>query len=79
MPKFLTRILFVLEHLRQRLSTENENFIKHKKVYSMKFKFTLEPFVVESIYVVTIIDQIMERMKFQTYKNIKYDPKRVIQ
>ena len=54
LPKFLTRRLFVLEILRQRLSTENENFIRHKKVSYMKFKFTMEPFVVESIYVVMI-------------------------
>ena len=78
LPKFLTRRLFVLEFLRQRLSVENENFIKHKKVSSIKFKFTLEPFVVEYVYVVTIIDQIMESMNFQTFKSLRYDPKKVI-
>ena len=41
--KFLTIRIFVLEYLRQRLSVENEIFIKHKKVSSIKFKFTLEP------------------------------------
>ena len=78
LPKLLTRRLFVLEFLRKRVSAENENFIKHKKVSSMKFKFILEPFVIESIYVVTIIDQIMESMQCQTYKNLMYDPKKVI-
>ena len=57
---------------------ENENFIKHKKVSSINFKFTLEPFVVESVYVVTIIDRIMESMNFQTNKSLRYDPKKVI-
>lgn len=78
LPKFLTRRLFILEFLRQRLFVENENFIKNNKVSSIKFKFTLEPFVVESIYVFTIIDQIMKIMNFQTYKSPRYDPKKVI-
>ena len=78
LPKFLTRILFVLEFLRQRLFVENEIFIKHKKVSSMKFKFTLEPFVVEFVHVVTIIDQIMKSMNFKTYKSLRYNPKKVI-
>ena len=78
LQKFLTRRLFFLEFLRQRLFAENENFIKHKKASSIKFKFTLEPFVVESVYVVTIIDQIMESMQFQTNKSLRYDPKKVI-
>ena len=76
LPKFLTRRLFVLELLRQRLSVENEIFINHKKVSSMKFKFTLEPFVVESVHVVTFIDQIMKSMNFQMDKSHRYDPGR---
>ena len=34
--------------------------------------------MVESVYVVTIIYQIMESMNFQTYKSLRYDPKKVI-
>ena len=56
LPKFLTRSLFVLILLRQRLSAENEKFIKHKKASTIKFKYTYEPFVVELVYEVTIID-----------------------
>ena len=78
LPNFLTRRLFVLEFLKQRLSVENEIFIKHKKVSSMKFKFTFELFVVEYAHVVTIIDQIMKRMDFQTDKSLSYDPKKLI-
>ena len=78
LPKFLTRRLFVLEFLRKMLFVENENFIKHKKVSSIQFKFTLEPFVVESVYAVSIIDQIMESMNFQIDKSLRYDPKKVI-
>ena len=55
LPKFLTRRIFVLEYLRKRLSMENEIFIKHKKVSSIKFKFTLEPFIVEFVAPLTII------------------------
>ena len=76
LPKFLTRRIFVLEYLRQRLSIENEIFIKHKKVSSIKFKFTLEPFVVESVNAITVIDQIMKGMNFQTDISLRYDPRR---
>ena len=78
LPKFLTRRLFVLEFLTQRLSVENESFIKSNKVSSIKFKFTLEPFVVEYVHAITIIDQIMKSMIFQTNKSLRYDPKKVI-
>ena len=62
--KFLTRRVFVFEFLRKILSVENEIFIKHKKVSLTKFKFTLEPFVVEYVHVITDIDQIMKSMNF---------------
>ena len=78
LPKFLTRRIFVLEYLRQTMSVENEIFIKHKKVSSMKFKFTLEPFVVKYVHVVTVIDQIMKSMNLQIDKSLRYDPKKVI-
>ena len=44
----------------------------------MKFKFTLEPFVVKSAYAITVVDQILRSMNFETDKALKYDPKRVI-
>ena len=77
-PKFLTRRTIVLEYLRQRLSTENGIFIKHKKVSSIKFKFTLEPFVVEYVAALTVIDKIMKSMSFQIDKNLRYDPNKII-
>ena len=56
LPKFTTRRLFALEFIRQRLIVENDNFLKYKKTSSMKFNFTLEPFVVRSIYAITVVD-----------------------
>lgn len=56
LPRFTSRRLFSLEYLRQRLVAENDNFIKHKKSSSMKFVFTLEPFVVKSIFSTNAID-----------------------
>lgn len=44
----------------------------------MKFKFTLEPFVIESIYVITVVDHILNSMNFKTDKSLRYDPKKVI-
>ena len=38
LPKFIGKRLFALEFLRQRLATENDNFIKHKKASALKFE-----------------------------------------
>lgn len=73
LPNFTTRRLFALEFLRQRLVAENDNFVKHKKASSLKFVFTLEPFVVKSILAATTIDQIIRSMSFDTDKALRYD------
>ena len=78
LPKFASRRLFALEFLRQRLVAENDNFIKHKKASSWKFVFTLEPFVVKSIFVANIIDQILRSIGFEADKSLRYDPKGVM-
>ena len=44
----------------------------------MKFRYTIKPFVVISIYVVTIVQNILRSMKFQSDKKTKYDPKHAI-
>ena len=78
LPNFASRRLFALEFLRQRLVAENDNFIKHKKASSLKFVFTLEPFVVKSIFAANIIDQILRSMGFENDKSLRYDPKGVM-
>jgi hypothetical protein len=78
LPRFTSRRLFALEFLRQILVAENDNFIKHKKASSMKFNFTLEPFVVKSISAISVIDQIMKSMSFDTDKALRYDPSKVL-
>lgn len=75
LPKFTTRRFFALEFLRKRLIDENGNFVKHKKASSLKFVFTLDPFVVKTICAANIIDQIMRSMSFDTDKAFRYDPK----
>ena len=44
----------------------------------MKFRYTIEPFVVSSTSVVTIVQNILRSMNFQFDKKTKYDPKHVI-
>ena len=78
LPKFLTRRIFSLEYLRQRLCAENDIFIKHKKVSSINFKFTLEPFIVELVTALTVIDKIMKSMCFHIDQSLGYDPKKII-
>ena len=65
LPVFLTKRIFVLEFLRQRLQVESEIFLKHKKASNMKFKYTIEPFVVNSTASLSIIQntELLERLK----------------
>ena len=70
--------MFALEFLRQRLVAENDNFIKHKKASSLKFVFTLEPFVVKFVFTANIINQILRSMHFETDKSLRYDPKGIM-
>ena len=44
----------------------------------MKFKYTIEPFVVNSTVALSIIQDIMKSMIFQLDKKLNYDPKHVI-
>jgi hypothetical protein len=44
----------------------------------MKFIYTIEPLVLNSIVALPIIQKIMKSMNFQLYKNLNYDPKHVI-
>jgi hypothetical protein len=78
LPKFTSRRLFALEYLRHRLVAKNDNFIKPKKASSIKFNFTIEPFVVKYAYAIIAIDQILRSMSFETDKALRYDPKGVI-
>lgn len=44
----------------------------------MKFRYTIEPFVVNSTASLSIIKDIMKSMNFQLDKKLNYDPKHVI-
>jgi len=77
LPKFTSRRLFALEFLRKRLIAEIDNFVKHKKASSLKFVFTLEPFVVKTIFVANVINKIMS-MSFDTDKALRYDPQGIM-
>ena len=78
LPVFLTKRIFVLEFLSQMLHVESEMFLKHKKASNMKFKYTIEPFVVNSTSVVIVVQSILKSMNFQDDKKAKYDPKHII-
>jgi len=73
---FLLRGFFLW--IRKRLHVESEIFLKQKKASNMKFRYTIEPFVVSSTSVVTIVQNILRSMNFQFDKKTKYDPKHVI-
>ena len=75
---FLTKRIFVLEFLRQSLQVESEIFLKHKKASNMKFKYTIEPFVVDSTATLTIVQNILKSMNLQVDKKDNYDPKHII-
>ena len=64
LPSFLTKMIFALVFLRQRLHVESEIFLKQKKASNMKFRYTIEPFVVSSTSVVAVVQNILRSMKF---------------
>ena len=57
---------------------EIEIFLNHKKASNMKFKYTMEPFVVNTTFSLLIIQNIIKSMNFQLDKKLKYDPKHII-
>ena len=75
---FLTKRIFVLEFLRQRLHVESKIFPKHKKYFNIKFKYTIEPFVVDSTSALQIDQDILKSMKFELDRKVNYDPKQFI-
>ena len=78
LPSFLIPRLFALEFLRQRLFVEYEHFVKHKKGSNIKFKYTIEPFVVSDNAALQIIEDILKGMNFKKEQAINYDPKGII-
>jgi hypothetical protein len=78
LPKFSSKRLFILEFVRQRLNVENDNFLKSKKSSTIRFNYTLEPFVVKSVATISMIDQILKSMNFDTDKALRYDPNKVL-
>ena len=57
---------------------EIEIFLSHKKASNMKFKYNMEPFVVNTTSSLSIIQNILKSMNFQLDKKLKYDPKHII-
>ena len=68
----------MLEFLRQRLTAENDIFVQHKKASSLKFKWTVEPFVRDYFLALYKIEAILKSMGFPTDRVVKYDPKGII-
>ena len=57
---------------------EQEHFVKHKKGSSIKFKYTIEPFVASDNAALQIVEDILKGMNFKKAKAISYDPKGII-
>jgi hypothetical protein len=77
-PSFLRERLLALEFMRQRLYSEKESFLKVKKGFNIKIHYVIGPFVIKSIQALPIIENILERMRFQEASKINYDPKGII-
>ena len=44
----------------------------------MKFRYTIEPFIVSSTFAITIVQNTLRSVNFQFDKKTKYGPKHVI-
>ena len=64
-PSFLIPGLFALDFLRQRLFVEHEHFVKHEKGCNIKFKYTIEPFVVSHNASLQTIEDILKGMNIR--------------
>ena len=60
------------------MTIENDIFVQHKKASSVKFKWIVEPFVIDSFPALYKIGIIMKSMGFPTDRVVKYDPKGTI-
>lgn len=78
LPKFLTRRIFVLQFLRQRLTAENHIFVQLKKASSLKFKWTMDPFVIDYFPALYKNENIMKSTGFPIDRSVIYDPKGII-
>ena len=70
LPVFLTKSTFSLEFLRQRLHVESDLFLKHKKASNMKFKYTIDPFVVISTSALSIVQSFLKTMVFNLIRRL---------
>lgn len=73
LPKFLTRRIFALEFIRQRLQVENELFISHMKASNLKFKYSREPFVINGPDALPKIKDMLSQMNLPKDVVVQYD------
>ena len=75
---FLAVRLFALELIRQKLIVEDENFVKFRKNYEIKFPWIVGPFVIKSKSTLPVIEILLREMGFSFEAAINYDPHDVI-
>lgn len=80
LSSFIEPIQAILPLLSQVLGLYSDQSSRsiREKASNMKFKYTIEPFVVNSIATLVVVQNILKGMNFQVDKKLNYDPKHII-
>ena len=64
--------------MRRRLYSEKQKFLKVKKGCNIKFHYVVGPFVIKSSQALSVIEKILESMRFQEATKVNCDPKGIL-
>jgi len=78
LPVFLTPRIFSLDFIRQRIISEDENFLKAHKASNLKFPFIVGPFVVKNKSCLPQIQSKLNEFGFTQLQGRKYDLHQII-
>ena len=78
LPVFLTTSVFTVELIRQRISTDEENFTVHRKDTWIKYPINFRPFIVKKPTALPMVEKVLKAMNFEVTHAQNYDPKGII-
>lgn len=78
LPAFLTPRVYALEFIRQRLASNELDFVSNNKASTFRLHQKIGPFVVKSRTTRKLVEEVLQDMNFQQGEKIKYDPHNII-
>ena len=78
LPAFLTLRIFALEYIRQKLACDEQHFIDRKLPKTFRIPTELGPFLVKNQQALSVVEERLNKMKFQAAGPWRYDPKGIL-